>query len=75
MSIANRSKAKYKVKTTTAILLFLPILTFPLFSVIACAPEEEQLEIAACSLDQVIQIAMEHSPECRLKVPGEKGKG
>jgi hypothetical protein len=75
MNTVNRAKAKYNVKTSTAILLFLLILAFLILSATACAPEEKQIEIATCSLDHVIQIAMEHSPECRLKLPGEKGKG
>ena len=56
--------------------IFLLILVFSLLPVTSCSTsEEEPVEIATCSLDHVIEVAMERSPECRLQVPGVKTKG
>jgi hypothetical protein len=63
------------MKTDARAYTFLLILVFSLLPVMACTPEEEPVEIASCSLDQVIEAAQERSPECRLQVAGVKTKG
>lgn len=74
----NRADKRHRVKPAAVFLLLLLVSAVLLLSSISCKQEqakEQDLEIAAYSLSQVIQIAMEHSPECRLQLPGEKGKG
>ena len=63
------------MKIAVQIYTLLLILVFSLLPVTACTPGEEPVEIAACSLDQVIEAAQERSPECRLQVSGVKTKG
>ena len=77
MNAANRIDVTGKAKKAAMILLLQLIVVFPLVSFLSCTPaaEEEPPDIATCSLDGVIRIAIEHSPECRLQVPGEKVKG
>jgi hypothetical protein len=59
------------MKTVIRAHIFLLILICFLIPVIGCdTPEEEPVEIASCSLEQVIEAAIERSPECRLQVPG-----
>jgi hypothetical protein len=63
------------MKTDTRIHIFLLILALSLLPAMACTTVEEPVEIATCSLDQVIEAAIERSPECRLQVPGVRTKG
>jgi hypothetical protein len=78
MSKKTRMDKRYGVKPAAVILLLFLIFIVPLLLSISCKEEqkeEQHYKIAAYSLSQVIQIAMEFSPECRLQLPGEKGKG
>jgi hypothetical protein len=63
------------MKTDIRKYIFLLILVLSLLPATACRMEEEPVEIATCSLDQVIEAAIERSPECRLQVPGVRTKG
>jgi hypothetical protein len=63
------------MKTAIRKYIFLLILVLSLLPATACTTEEEPVEIATCSLDQVIEAAIERSPECRLQVPGVRTKG
>jgi hypothetical protein len=63
------------MKIDIRIYIFLFIIMFSLLPVMACNQEEEPVEIASCSLEQVIETAQNRSPECRLQVPGVRTKG
>jgi len=78
MSKTDRANKRHGVKPAAVMLLLLLISALPLLLSISCKEkqeEEQRYDIASYSLSQVIQVAMEHSPECRLQVPGVKGKG
>ena len=63
------------MKTNMRGYILLLIMVFSFLPVMSCSSEEEPIEIATCSLDQVIEAAMERSPECRLQVAGVRTKG
>jgi hypothetical protein len=63
------------MKTIALTYILLLILVFSILPAMACTPEEEPIEIATCSLNQVIEAAIVRSPECRLQVPGVNTKG
>ena len=63
------------MKTNIRVVILLLILVFSVLPVTSCTPVKEPVEIATCSLDQVIEAAMARSPECRLQVPGVRTKG
>ena len=59
------------MKTTAIVSLLLLVFVSTLLSTGACASQKDPRDIAIYSLDQVIEVAIERSPDCRLKVPGK----
>jgi hypothetical protein len=75
MTQGYRYSRKIYMKTLLINTILILFTACSLLCIPACTPQETKIEIATCSLDQVIETAMVRSPECRLQLPVEKVKG